>query len=260
MEEDKLASLATRKFEFEDIVNADPLCPPAALKVVRAYLGFIKDFEKDAVYRSLIDLQVATGLSRRHLIDTRRLLVRLGYLEEADKSRSGVAKYRFRLPRENLVLDHQMEAREKLREIEAERQESQRLRRRHHVSEESSLTTPDPVSEESSRTQGPDQCRKFTYVSEDSAPNYLEEYLEGSLSEQEGSLRTEDTREIAEASVADAHVPYPVPVSEDELEGALADLFDGCRLSAHLLTGMRKLLMAGRLTPAIVAQQREVAA
>ncbi|SHF04619.1 hypothetical protein SAMN02745157_1510 [Kaistia soli DSM 19436] len=256
MSEDNATSLATRKFEFEDIVNADPLCPPAALKVVRAYLGFIKDFERDAVYRSLIDLQVATGLSRRHLIDTRRLLIKLGYLEEAAKSRTGVARYRFRKPRENLVLDHQLEAREKLREIEAERQESQRLRRRHHVSEDSSLTTPDPVSEDSSRTQAACECRNLTYVSEDSAPNYLEEYLEDSLSEQEGSIRIEDTREPGDGS---QHVPYPPPQTVDDLEQQLADLFDGCQLSPNLLVGMRKLLIAGRLTPAIVAQQRKVA-
>lgn len=239
--DEKAASLATRKFEFEDIVNADPLCPPGALKVVRAYLGFVTNFESDAVYRSNIDLQVATGLSRRAIINIRRLLVDLGYFVAAGRTRSGAVKYQLRLARANLVLDHQIHAREKLREIEAERQEQKRQDRGGANSA--------PLDEAGG-------CTEFTYGGANSAPNYLNDTLEEDLYERNEPLRTEYAREES----VDQHVPYPAPETEEELERALADLFDGCQLSPNLLTGMRKMLIAGRLTPAIVAQQREFAA
>ncbi|MBN9018743.1 MAG: hypothetical protein J0H11_15120 [Rhizobiales bacterium] len=260
-------SLATRKFEFEDIVNADPLCPPAALKVVRAYLPFVRDFEKDAVWRSNIDLQVATGLSERHIIDTRRRLIELGYFEEAGKTGAGAVRYRLRLERENLVLDHQMIARESLRRMEADRKNRQRLKRQatRSVTEDSSVTQGVFVTEDFAGTADPVPCKKFRAVTEDSSGNYLDRIpTEGSLYEKEGYWELEDTR--VEAGPADDErpdaldVPYPAPASEDDLERTLADLFDGCRLSPNLITAMRKMLMAGRLTPAIVAHQREVAA
>ncbi|RLP22246.1 hypothetical protein D8676_25225 [Mesorhizobium sp. YM1C-6-2] len=52
----RAASLATRKFAFEDMINGDPMCKLADLKVVRHYLRFVDDFEKDAVYASTIDV------------------------------------------------------------------------------------------------------------------------------------------------------------------------------------------------------------
>lgn len=89
--------------------------------------------------------------------------------------------------------------------------------------------------------------------------NTLREHLkEGSLYEGEDSIRIEDARE-EHASTADPHTPYPVPETEDDLAMMLEDLFTGCRLSPDLLNRMRRLLMAGRLTPAIVAEHQEAA-
>jgi len=56
-----------------------------------------------------------------------------------------------------------------------------------------------------------------------------------------------------------ATLPYPIPESEEQLADMLANLFDGCRLSSHLMVAMRKMLMAGTLTPEIVDQQRRLA-
>lgn len=101
----RLSKVATHKFHYEDIVNADPLCPPSALKFVRPYLNFVTDF-RVPVYVSTIKLMAWTGLSTRTITDMRRLFVELGYFEPAGKTAQGAQLYRLKLPRESLVQDH----------------------------------------------------------------------------------------------------------------------------------------------------------
>ena len=102
----KQRSLASRKFDFEDMINADPMCPLPALKITRPFLRFISDFEKDTAYVSIIDLQVATGLSTRAIIDNLKILVALNYFKEAGKTATGSVRYKLQFARENIVLDH----------------------------------------------------------------------------------------------------------------------------------------------------------
>jgi hypothetical protein len=80
-------SLASRKFDYEDMINGDSRLPMAALKIVRCYLRFVDDFVKDAPFASIMSIQAATGLSTRTIIDTRNALVRLGHFER-DASRA----------------------------------------------------------------------------------------------------------------------------------------------------------------------------
>jgi hypothetical protein len=187
---EKASGLATRKFEFEDIVNADPLCPPSALKLVRCYLNFLSDFDTP-VYLSILDLMVNTSLSNSTVIDLRRKLVGLKYLIPSGKSSDGVLMFKLSLAaNENRVLDHIATRREKLRQIEAKRKVKQRAERHtHHVNEQMPRTKAHSVSEVISRTHRPVSgdfsgtddlvpSEKFTDMSEESSRNYVEKPVE----------------------------------------------------------------------------------
>ncbi|MEI9403551.1 hypothetical protein, partial [Mesorhizobium argentiipisi] len=55
-------------------------------------------------------------------------------------------------------------------------------------------------------------------------------------------------------------VPYPVPASETEATGLLEKLAAGHALSPGVMKVLRRHMMAGTLTPAMVEQQRKFAA
>ncbi|TRC92188.1 hypothetical protein FJV76_29330 [Mesorhizobium sp. WSM4303] len=243
-------SLASRKFDFEDMINADPKCPIPALKIIRAYLRFVTDFDTDKPYVSIIDLQVATGLSTRAIIDNRNALVKLGYLEPAGKTGTGAHRYRLRFARESMVLDHMLIARETLRRIDAERKERQRQKRYGTLSE------PDPVIEPNA---GPDQscdCSSHRDVIEPNAGNYLDNYLDG-ISSEEGENPSQVQNGLDPEG--DRHIPFPVPSSADELAAMMSTLFSDLTLGPLTMARMRTLLATGRLTRAIVEGQRSVA-
>lgn len=80
--------------------------------------------------------------------------------------------------------------------------------------------------------------------------------------EEEGPLKVSPVPSINPYALAkddDRHVPYPVPASVEELTATLQHLFEGCGLSPELIGAMRKMLTAGRLTPAMVEEQRRFA-
>ena len=57
----------------------------------------------------------------------------------------------------------------------------------------------------------------------------------------------------------DAHIPFPIPANEAQLEAILSRLFDGVRLRPGLSAAIGAMLVAGKLTPAIVEEQRSIA-
>lgn len=253
----KAASLASRKFDFEDMINADPKCPIAALKIVRAYLRFISDFEKDSAYVSIIDLQVVTGLSTRAIIDNRNALVALGYFEIDSKTGSGAVRYKLKFARENTVLDHMIIARETLRRIDAERKEKQREKR------QLASSAADTVIEPNAGPHASRACNSRRDVIEPNAGNYLDKHLEGiSSEEREEPIKVSSTSSNGYASAKDddQHIPFPVPSSQEELAAMMASLFVDASLGPLTLQRMRTLLSTGRLTPAIVQGQRSAAA
>jgi hypothetical protein len=259
----KARSLASRKFNFEDIVNADPRCPLPALKIVRAYLRFISDFEKGTAYVSILDLQVATGLSPHAIIAGRNKLIQLGYFVPDGKTGAGAVRYRLSFAPENRVLDHVMIARETLKQIDAERKEKQRQKRQASaaVTEPDAVTPDEPVTEAGAGPEGFVPCTGRRPVTEAGAGNYLYEYLEEDSSEEEGyTQRVSPPVEMntyALASGGDPHVPYPVPDSEEELERMLAQLTRG--FLPGVVVFFRRQFVAGQLTPAMVEQQRRLA-
>lgn len=242
-------SLASRKFDFEDMINADPKCPIAALKIVRAYMRFITDFDDASAYVSIIDLQVATGLSTRAIIDNRNALVALGYFEPDGKTRTGALRYKMKFARENMVLDHMLIARETFRRLDAERKERQRLKR-----QACSVIEPN-TGPEVSRA-----CNEHRDVIEPNAGNYLENYLEDSSTEGKDPIKAVSSNGYATAKDDDLHLPFPMPSSEAELAETISTLFAGCALSPLTMSRMRTLLASGRLTRAIVDGQRSFAA
>jgi hypothetical protein len=265
----KAASHASRKFDFEDMINADPRCPLPALKIVRAYLRFLSDFEKGAAYVSILDLQVATGLSTRTIIDSRNKLIELGYFVPAGKTGTGAVRYKLSFAPENRVLDHITIARETLRRIDTERKEKQRLKRQVAASmiERNAVTKSDSVIEPDAGPETVVPCTSYGPVIERNAGNYLEEYLEGFSSEgkdlnQDGTALSDPssshpTNGYASKSGDDPHLPYPVPDSEEELEAMLSTLVDG--LSVAVVGFFRKKFLAGQLTPAMIDEQRRLA-
>lgn len=90
------------------------------------------------------------------------------------------------------------------------------------------------------------------------ADKHLSGTLEDSLYEGERPLRTSTVPSYEEIE-DDPHLPYPTPEGEQELASMLSQLFAGCQLSPPIMSAMRKMLMAGKLTPAIVEEQRRFA-
>jgi hypothetical protein len=249
LEPTKSASLASRKFDFEDMINADPKCPIAALKIVRAYLRFITNFDDGSAYVSIIDLQVATGLSTRAIIDNRNALVSLGYFEPDGKTRTGALRYKMKFTRENMVLDHVIIAREVLRRVDAERKERQRLKRMCSA-----------VIEPNAGRKMTRACNEFRDVIEPNAGDYLEEYPDILCTERKDICEAISTNGYVAARSNDLHIPFPSPSSERELVETFSILFADCQLGPLAMNRMRKLLSEGKLTPAIVKGQRGRAA
>ncbi|TIQ05720.1 hypothetical protein [Mesorhizobium sp.] len=247
-------SLASRKFDFEDMINADPKCPLAALKIVRAYLRFITDFETDSVYVSIIDLQVATGLSTRAIIDNRNKLVDLGYFIPDGKTSAGALRFKLKFARENMVLDHMVIARETLRRVDAERKERQRLKRYQ------TFAQPDLVIEPNAGPEASCDCSSHRDVIEPNAGNYLDNYLEVSSTEGKDTPGSETNSAspngYAAAKDDDQHIPFPIPSDPEEMATMMASLFADASLGPLALQRMRTLLSTGRLTPAIVNGNR----
>lgn len=248
----KATSLASRKFDFEDMINADPRCPKVALKVVRSYLPFIRNFETDFAYRSIIDLRVDTALGPQAIIDARRALVELGYFVAEGKTGMGAERFRLSFAHEGQILDHRNISRDTLRRQDAERKERQRIKRQSARS----------VTKEAEITNEPRAYGNRRDVIKGTVRNYLEHNLEGISSEERERLKVGSvpSNGYAAAKHDDLHIPFPAPSSEDELASTLSTLFAGCALSPLTLSRMRTLLSSGRLTPAIVQGQRIEAA
>ena len=264
--EAKQRSLASRKFDFEDLINADPLCPLPALKIARAYLRFISDFEKDTAYVSLIDLQVATDMSTRAIIDNRNILVALGYFKGVGKAATGAVRYKLQFVRENIVLDHMSIKKETLRRLDAERKEKQRVKRQ--AAAEASVTEPDAVTKADDVTEpdaGPDEpgaCTARRDVTEPDAVNYLEEYLDEDSTEDERLAQQTatplDNNRYSAISGDDPNLPFQVPESAIDVEAMLAQICAGVLPSVWGY--FRNRFLEGLLTPAEVEQQRRFAA
>lgn len=214
----KGTSHATWKFELEDTVNADPLCDGECLKIVRAYLNFMGSADA-CPYRSLIDLQVATGLAKGTIISRRKKLVQLGYFTPAGTTSDGAQRYRIVNARENHVLDHQTVMRETLRERAEEEKETERRKRKAkaaamspsscHGAQDGGLGGPPRVPLIDVR--GSTTCTDRGPPRE---PNYVEDTVEGNWYG-EGSI----IKRASFSTRIDVVVPYDFLIGDDVLVG-----------------------------------------
>jgi hypothetical protein len=239
-EKAKATSLASRKFAFEDMINADPRCPKVALKIVRSYLPFITDFGKDFAYRSIIDLQADTALGPKAIVDARKKLVKLRYFIPEGKTGRGTERFRLSFDQESQILDHRNIAREKLREMDTQRKERQKVKRQ----------STKLVTSETEITNEPCDFGNRRDVTSEIEGEYLDNYLEDSSSEGENQ-----PIKVSSAPDGDPHMPYPVPASEADATAILEKLAAGHALSPGVMQVFRRYMMAGTLTPAMVEQQ-----
>jgi len=237
------------KLDLCRAVRADHKVPPSAASLFAAIMDFVNDTTRKA-WPSEGMLAIALGVNRKTIRKYMQVLIDAKWLKVGGRSKRGTTIYEVQDYRMNAVLDQLTIEIDRFRESEAVRQHKRRLKR--------DVCPPvgTPAESVSVHMDGTASDHTGGHEHLQETPSFKNLY------EKEDSIRTEYAREKVDhvGSDADQHVPYPVPETEEDLERTLADLFDGCRLSPNLLTGMRKMLIAGRLTPAIVAHQREFVA
>ncbi|MGO6938157.1 hypothetical protein [Rhizobium johnstonii] len=116
---------ATWKFDFLDIVNADPKAGGACLAVIKAYLHFASKARPQA-FCSLPELMLRTGGSRPRVLRAKVTLEKLGYLVPMYVTDEGATMYRLVNARKQLIDDHLRIAREKLAAEKRDRKRRQR--------------------------------------------------------------------------------------------------------------------------------------
>ena len=228
------SSKASFKLDMIETVNADPQMQPSDLALVAAHLCVMK-WPKRTAWLSISQARARTGLSERQIINSRARIIQRGYFKRPKSDTTGRI-FTMENPRREAMRMHVDEAASHLKVIQAERQ-AERRRIAKAVSANSAGT-------EDALSQSPSDCD----VPANSAGYYP-------YTPQEEALEKEDSLNLSEGTSAPDH-PYPVPETESELTETLASLFAGCALSPAVLVAMRGMLLTGKLTPAIVEQQR----
>jgi hypothetical protein len=247
------SSFTTWKINLENTINADPLADGECLQIVRAYLDWMGSADARP-YRSLLDLRVATSLSENTIIDRRRRLVKLGYFVVDGNTSDGATRYRIVNSRENIVLDHQTEARETLRRLEAEKKEKSRDKRRFQVvspSPHEGLLSP-------SRDEGQNSVCPLAPCGDSPSPhegNYVYNSVEAiSMEEEDIVLRDNRTPTFSSSSPPDeANMPLPKPRDDEEAERIMASICEGVEVHPSIRRRMLGMLHQEILTPHMAA-------
>lgn len=249
------SELASFKFSTLETVRVDPrLSAAPCLAVMSVYLEFVtvdeRSLKPTPAFASNITLMARACIkSKTTARAARKLLVENGYLVRIGETKDGCEKYRVENPHHERVLMHVREAEEYLKQIEAGRREEERRKKKLAADRGSDI---DPTRDGRGDRYCPDR-------GSDIDPKYLRGNLGGLGSREEGQPIKVSTALSYGDVDDDPHLPYPVPTSEDELVHMLAELFEGCHLSAAIVSAMRKMLTTGKLTPAIVEEQRRFA-
>lgn len=247
-------SKAAFKLDLIETVNADPLLEGSDLKLIAAYLS-VMTWPKREAWLSISRARAKTGLSERQISNSRQ---RLAGVPQKGKDKPGrtylspqrkdglTTIYRVENPWLEDSRAHVAEMTDHLRELQTERKAE---RRRIERVPANSAGTEEALSHSPSDWDVPanNAGNIPSYTPQDIALKEENPFQLGSTPQTYGQ---ED----------DPHLPYPVPETAAELQSMLEELFSGCRLSPTLMAGMRGMLMAGNLTPAMVAKQREFAA
>lgn len=235
--EDRDTSSATWKFDFEDTVNADPLAVGACLKVLRVYLNFASKSKPEA-FCSTTELMLRTGSSKPRILRAKATLERLGYLVPMYVTDEGSTMYRLVNCRKDTIDDHLLIGREAL---VAERRDRKRRERKN--SQRGNETIP---------PQTDYWERNVTPVRNETLPNTVDVHRGGSSNEGATELLEAgpyNDNLYAMASGDDPTVPFDVPRDDDEADEILSQIGT---VHPAILTTLRRMLMNGELTPALL--------
>ncbi len=116
---------AAFKFKLMETVNADPMLQACDLKVVNAYLRFLK-WPKKTSWVPSARLRAMTGLCESTIAKSRRRLCEVGIFREF-RMRGNVKVFIVQNPREDVVREHIELLAENNRDREADRRKMRRL-------------------------------------------------------------------------------------------------------------------------------------
>ncbi|MEH7905538.1 hypothetical protein V7794_30870 [Rhizobium laguerreae] len=247
---------ATWKFDFLDIVNADPKAGGACLAVIKAYLHFASKARPQA-FCSLPELMLRTGGSRPRVLRAKVTLEKLGYLVPMYVTDEGATMYRLVNARKQLIDDHLRIAREKLAAEKRERKRRQRTGGAQGGGNETILPDFDYFE------------RNDTPVCNETIPNTLDEYPRGIFSEGRDILtanseRTgityekhpreqiglpEPTSYAAMSREDGSDEPIPVPGDQDEARAMMEAICEGRAVPGVVRRRLLSMLQGGVLTP-----------
>ena len=224
------SSSASWKFDFLDTVNADPLCTPTCLKMMKAYLSFASEAAPVA-FIARGEMALRTGLGDATIKRTHRLLMKLGYLERISKTKGGAIQYRLVNARKAIIDDHLLFGREKLADDAREKRRLERVRKGIKMS---------PLEDDGWDQNEPPIGIKMS-------PNSLENTLE--VLAMKGEVISIGTHSFySEAKGDDPTAPFPIPASADEAEDMLRQMTAGEKLLPSVMGTLRMFLMGGMLT------------
>lgn len=247
------SSKASFKLDLIETVNADPFLEASDLKLIAAYAAVVGWPGRQA-WLSTSRARAMTGLSERQVGKSR---LRLSGVDPDNKDnprplrvyldrvrvKGQTTIYRLENPWREDCRQHVAIRTEYLRQMQAERQA---LRRQSQRVPAANADTEDGMS------HSPSDCD----VPAMNAGNIPADTPQDIALKKAIPFTVSSYGELPEP---DAHVPYPVPETEDELASALADFRDH-GFSPAVIGYFRIELQAGRLTPAMVEQQRSLAA
>ncbi|NMG39906.1 hypothetical protein GRZ55_11690 [Chelativorans sp. ZYF759] len=244
MSDDKRTNAASFKLSTLETCTADPFTKPTDVTLLVAYLKYMK-WPARTAYLTNLKARIMTGgkkVAQSTITRSRARLVKHGYLRKVMDKLNGAGIYEVNNPRAEIVADHVAIAEETLKEWDAQRKADARRR-------VSKMTTPKQLE---GKQNVPDRVSIML-------DNSLDHSLDRRALKKEPCSGDASRPSYGELPEDDPLAPYPVPHSEDELASALAD-FRAHGFSAAVVGYFRIELLAGRLTPAMVEQQRSLAA
>lgn len=229
-------SSASWKFQFEDTVNADPLAKGACLKVLRVYLNFASKAKPEA-FCSLPNLMLLSGSSKPRVLRAKATLEQLGYLVPLYVTEEGSMMYRLVNARKETVADHIRIGIEGMAAEKRFRKQQERKARRGNKT-----IPPEDVDFE----------QNVTPAGNETIPNTVDESRRDSCSEgREGLVRDSPSSDNRYALVDDdPTIPFDVPSNDNEADEILSHFGN---VNPVVLGALRRMLMAGELTPALLS-------
>lgn len=248
------------KLTLIETANADPLLNGSDLQVLVAYCSLMSWPKREVWLSSTLARAKTGGLTDNTIAASRQKLQ--GIDRDADKQPGARGKpyraylslvrhdgpksiYRVDNPWLEEARDHVREATQLYRERQAERQAERRR-----------------VDRVTSKIEGTDMPLSPQELGGTSPQNLMAispHHTPQDIAMKEGKPSKLGATPQTYGQEDDPHLPYPVPETAAELQVMLEELFAGCRLSATLMAGMRRMLLEGRLTPHMVEETRRFA-